>query len=144
MGADQGQRGQRGQRHQEMIEKFDLDQDGQLSESEREAAHAQFELDHPEIAAKRLEQLDTDGDGQISEEERQAGRQQFGPRGRRNGLQRSEELGLGTQLQAMQQARAEMQAAMQSGDTERIQTAQAALKLASQTLRNQRTSTSDQ
>ena len=60
---NRGKRGNGGQRRQEMIEKFDTDGDGQLSDTEKAAAKAARE-------AKMLEKFDTNGDGVLSEDEK--------------------------------------------------------------------------
>ena len=85
--ADQGRRRMRqGQRNPAMrakiLEKFDADGNGELSEEERAAAREAGR-------ARMLENCDADGDGELSEEERQAAREarrarQQG-RGRRGG-----------------------------------------------------------
>jgi len=65
-----------------MMEKFDTNGDGELSEEERAAAKAEMEARRDERRAemekKRAEFLgkyDTDGDGELSEEERKAARE---------------------------------------------------------------------
>ncbi|MEM9529497.1 MAG: hypothetical protein AAGA23_01125 [Pseudomonadota bacterium] len=90
-------------RRARMLERFDTDGDGQLSESEREAAReaareargqngrrgGDFEARRAEI----LGEFDTDGDGQLNETEREALREsgkfrrggRGGPEGRRRG-----------------------------------------------------------
>jgi hypothetical protein len=83
----------------EMLEKYDTDKDGKLSEEERKAAFADRmskkfdkdgdgELNDEEKAAMEeareahkaamLKKLDKDGDGKISEEERKAARAEHG------------------------------------------------------------------
>ena len=48
-----------------MLEKYDIDNDGKLSEEERQAAKEDFK-------AAMLEKYDTDGDGELSPEEKKA------------------------------------------------------------------------
>lgn len=57
-----------GPRKERILEKFDTDKDGQLSESERAAARAEMEA----RKAADLKEFDKDGDGKLSKEERQA------------------------------------------------------------------------
>lgn len=56
-----------------MIEKFDTDGDGKLSDSEKEAAKTAMKARRAEFIA----QHDTDGDGKLSEEEKQAAKENF-------------------------------------------------------------------
>ncbi|NIA22396.1 MAG: hypothetical protein GWP05_10635, partial [Anaerolineaceae bacterium] len=49
-----------------ILEKFDANGDGELSQEERQAARKAL-----------FEKIDTDGDGKLSDEERQAARQEF-------------------------------------------------------------------
>ncbi len=71
----------RGQPPSHVIERFDLDGDGQLNQQERAAAHAAREErrqngDRPGPGGRRrgnlLERFDADGDGQLNEAERAA------------------------------------------------------------------------
>jgi len=55
-----------------LLEKFDKDGDGKLSEEERAAAKAAFQEKHPDAKEKVLAHFDKDGDGKLSEEERAA------------------------------------------------------------------------
>jgi hypothetical protein len=57
-----------GPRKERILEKFDADKDGQLSESERAAAKAEMEA----RKAADLKAYDKDGDGELSKAERQA------------------------------------------------------------------------
>jgi hypothetical protein len=79
-GDDQGRHS--GQVRQKILERFDADHDGKLSESERTAARNAFaercKERHPELFAK----IDTNGDGQLSQEEAQAARERFHDRRR--------------------------------------------------------------
>lgn len=75
-----------------MLEQFDTDGDGQLSEAERQAARESgaFAGGRGRGEQRRqqiLEEFDADGDGQLSESERQAAREsgKFGRRGKRSG-----------------------------------------------------------
>lgn len=75
-----------------MLEQFDTDGDGQLSEAERQVARESgaFSGKRGRGGKRRqeiLEEFDIDGDGQLSETERQAARDsgKFGRRGNRSG-----------------------------------------------------------
>lgn len=84
--------GDREQRRAEILEQFDTDGDGQLSEAERQAARESGAFSGRSGKRGRggkrrqeiLEEFDADGDGQLSEAERQAARDsgKFGRRGR--------------------------------------------------------------
>lgn len=72
-------------RMKKLIEKFDTDGDGKLSESERHAARAARGAKgagggrpDPERKKKLVEKFDTDGDGKLSESERQGARAALG------------------------------------------------------------------
>lgn len=69
----EGGQHQRGDRKQQILDRFDTDKDGTLSESERAAAKA---------ACKQrvLEKFDTDKDGKLSDSEREAARAAFSAR----------------------------------------------------------------
>jgi hypothetical protein len=56
-----------------ILEKFDTDGDGKISEQEREAAKAAMEEKRAAIIAK----YDKDGDGKLNEEERKAAREEW-------------------------------------------------------------------
>lgn len=56
-----------------MLDKFDTDKDGKLSEAERAAARARFQ----DLRGDIIDKFDTDGDGTLSETERAAIREQF-------------------------------------------------------------------
>ncbi len=56
--------------HKKMLEKFDADKDGKLSDSEKAAAKAEFEKKRAGMEAKALEKFDADKDGKLSDEER--------------------------------------------------------------------------
>ncbi|MFM7182006.1 MAG: hypothetical protein ACKO2G_11160 [Verrucomicrobiales bacterium] len=56
-----------------LLEKFDTDGDGKLSEQEREAAKAAMEEKRAAIIAK----YDKDGDGKLNEEERKAAKEEW-------------------------------------------------------------------
>ena len=56
-----------------MLEKYDEDGDGQLSDEEKKAAREAW-------VGKMKEKIDTDGDGEVSDEEKQAFREKFGKR----------------------------------------------------------------
>lgn len=66
----------RGEFKQALLEKFDTDKDGKLSDSERAAAKAQAKERLQEQKAK----FDTDGDGKLSDSERDAARAAFAAR----------------------------------------------------------------
>lgn len=55
-----------------VLEKFDADKDGQLSETEREAAKAAIKEKGSGLRAMALVKFDADKDGQLSETEREA------------------------------------------------------------------------
>ena len=100
----QGPRGQhRGmmnpEQRKQILEKFDTDKDGKLSEEERKAMREEFMKNRPQMPGrpgaqgphgprgphgmnpeqrqKMLEKFDTDKDGKLSEEERKAAREEF-------------------------------------------------------------------
>mgnify|MGYP001549693986 CR=1 FL=1 len=76
IGNRRGHRGRGGQRRQQMLQQFDTDGDGQLNETERQAAKTAMK-------AKMLEKFDANGDGVLSDDEKpQRGR---GRRGRGRG-----------------------------------------------------------
>lgn len=56
-----------------LLEKFDTDGDGKLSEQEREAVRAAMEEKRAAIIAK----FDKDGDGKLNKEERDAAKEEF-------------------------------------------------------------------
>ncbi len=60
------------ERRKMLLEKFDADGDGKLSEEERAKAKADFVKTHPELHAKMIKKFDKDGDGKLNEEERKA------------------------------------------------------------------------
>lgn len=64
---------QRKEHRQEMLERFDKDGDGKLSEEEREAAKAFMRERAMERASEHFDELDTDGNGSLSREEFMAG-----------------------------------------------------------------------
>ncbi|MEO1583339.1 MAG: dockerin type I domain-containing protein [Planctomycetota bacterium] len=77
-------RGDRGRRHHRpdraaMLERFDADGDGELSDGERETAKAAFEARRAEMKAKLLERFDDNGDGELDEAERAELRAVIGP-----------------------------------------------------------------
>ena len=81
--------GDREQRRAEILEQFDTDGDGQLSEAERQAARESGAFSGKRGRGEKrrqqiLEEFDADGDGQLSEAERQAAHDsgKFGRRGR--------------------------------------------------------------
>jgi hypothetical protein len=53
-----------------MMEKFDKDGDGKLSDEEKSAAKAAHKEMMTERKAKFMEKFDTDGDGELSDEEK--------------------------------------------------------------------------
>lgn len=61
------------QRRERIIEKFDADGDGKLSEEERATAKAAMAARKAEFMAR----VDTDGDGEISEDEKKAAKEAF-------------------------------------------------------------------
>ncbi len=66
------------QRNNKVLDRFDKDGDGKLSETEAQAAREMMEKRKErggELKKKMLERFDADGDGKLSEEERQAARE---------------------------------------------------------------------
>jgi Ca2+-binding EF-hand superfamily protein len=57
-----------------MLERFDADKDGKLSDAERTAARASMQQHRGEMRAKMLERFDADKDGKLSDTERKAAR----------------------------------------------------------------------
>jgi len=55
-----------------MLEKFDKDGDGVLSEEEKEAAKKERETRHEAFKKEMLAKYDKDGDGELSEDEKKA------------------------------------------------------------------------
>jgi hypothetical protein len=79
-------RGERGGDHRgRILERFDADGDGELSETERAAARSAMEERRAEMRRRVLERFDADGDGQLSEDERQAARRHMPQRGNQAG-----------------------------------------------------------
>lgn len=56
----------------QMMERFDADKDGKLSDAEREAAKTALKEKGGEVRGKVLEKFDADKDGKLSETERDA------------------------------------------------------------------------
>ena len=56
----------------EVREKYDVDQNGKLSEDEKNAMHEQMKAKMEERKAKMLAKYDTDKDGQLSDAEKEA------------------------------------------------------------------------
>ena len=71
--------------HKLVVDKYDADKDGKLSESEREVAKKDAEALRKERHEKRLQKLDKDGDGKLSDEEKEAGRPPHAGKGPRKG-----------------------------------------------------------
>ncbi|MDE0840352.1 MAG: EF-hand domain-containing protein [Kiritimatiellae bacterium] len=73
--AEKGENCEKGKKHHkrpskaEMLEKFDKDGNGELSESEREVAHKAMKAKHREHMKKRF---DKDGDGELNADEQAA------------------------------------------------------------------------
>lgn len=135
---------------QKMLERFDTDGDGVLSDSEREAARearrAEREAHHQAMLAK----YDADGDGALSEEERQAASEaegipmlgRGGPRDGRGPEEGGGRMGSGTfeqmgndpevsqAFQAYHQASVAFREAVDSGDRSAIETAREELDAA--------------
>ncbi len=55
-----------------MLEKFDTDGDGKLSDAEREAAQDEMEAMRAKMRERMLAEFDKDGDGELNEAEREA------------------------------------------------------------------------
>ncbi len=73
-GRRDSQRGDRGRRggpemRERLLEQFDADEDGVLSDAERDAARAAFEARKAEHIARMIEKFDADGDGALNAEE---------------------------------------------------------------------------
>ncbi|MGJ8671399.1 hypothetical protein [Rubritalea sp.] len=83
--ADGSKKGPGGDKNREhMLEKFDADGDGELSEAERETAKAARDAHREEILSK----YDADGDGKLSKEERQTAEdagEKLPPHGKKGG-----------------------------------------------------------
>ena len=58
----------------EILEQFDLNEDGQIDEEERQAAKEARRAARAERRAEHITEFDTDGDGELSDEEKQAAR----------------------------------------------------------------------
>jgi Ca2+-binding EF-hand superfamily protein len=74
----------KGERHAKMIERFDADGDGKLSDAERATAKQTWLAENPEKAAKHAEKIkrfDKDGDGQLNDTERAAAKSEMKGRG---------------------------------------------------------------
>ncbi len=56
----------------EVLEKFDADKDGQLSDDEKKAMHAEMKARMEARKAKMLEKYDTDKSGELSDTEKEA------------------------------------------------------------------------
>jgi Ca2+-binding EF-hand superfamily protein len=102
MAAEEGGEGPGGKKrgkgrmdHRKMLlEKFDADGDGKLSEEERAKARAEFTKKHPELHAKMIEKFDKDGDGKLNEEERKAAHEAMKERAKGRGKGRGKEIEL--------------------------------------------------
>jgi Ca2+-binding EF-hand superfamily protein len=68
------ERGKRGERHARVLERFDTDRDGRLSEGERAAARAAIAARIQEKRPELFARLDTNHDGTLSAEELRAAR----------------------------------------------------------------------
>ena len=68
-----------------LLEKFDADKDGKLSDSERQAAKAAFKENGGELRAKVIEKFDADKDGKLSDTEREAAKAAMKARQENNG-----------------------------------------------------------
>jgi Ca2+-binding EF-hand superfamily protein len=81
-GGPQGHRGgpggHRGGPPAELIEKFDVDGDGQLNQAEREAAHEQMKAQAQAKKAEFIAKFDSDGDGELNQAEREAAKAELG------------------------------------------------------------------
>ncbi|MEO0631734.1 MAG: dockerin type I domain-containing protein, partial [Planctomycetota bacterium] len=74
-------KGQKGPRLSKaaMLERFDTDGDGELSEAERATAKETFKAKREQMKARLLERFDDNGDGELDEAERAALRETVGP-----------------------------------------------------------------
>ena len=73
--------GRRGMSREAMLEQFDADGDGQLSEEERAKAREAMKPlpgPYPLTGKEQLEKFDTDGDGELSAAEKRAARETLG------------------------------------------------------------------
>ncbi|MFP6856089.1 MAG: hypothetical protein VCA73_02355 [Roseibacillus sp.] len=59
----------------EILEQFDLNEDGVIDEEERQAAKEARRAARAERRAEHIAEFDTDGDGELSDEEREAARE---------------------------------------------------------------------
>ena len=73
-----GPEGHRGGPPAELIEKFDVDGDGQLNQAEREAAHEQMKAQAQAKKAEFIAKFDSDGDGELNQTEREAAKAELG------------------------------------------------------------------
>jgi Ca2+-binding EF-hand superfamily protein len=76
--------GPRGERHARIIERFDADRDGRLSDAEHKTARDTMLAEKPERAARhaeRIKRFDKDGDGMLNDAERAAAREAMTGRG---------------------------------------------------------------
>ena len=106
-------RGKPGERHQKMLEKFDADGDGSLSDAEKQAAKEAFEARRAEHREKMmLKHFDEDGDGVLSEPEQAAAQEAHEQRLAKFDLDGDGELS----REEHQAARAERRAQKKAGD----------------------------
>ena len=131
-----GPAGNNDEHHQRLIDEFDEDGDGELSETEREAAHAAME-------AKMIEQFDKNGDGVLSDDERPEPPSNRGPMNSYNqrtsnqyrnhqssSSTKSNSKDLSTSRQTMRTAYQNLMSAIKSGDSDAIAEAKEAMEAA--------------
>lgn len=76
-----GPGGRGGFNREEVLKKFDKDNDGKLSDDEKAEARKSMEEQFAKRREEMTKKFDKDGDGKLSDDEREALRKEFGGRG---------------------------------------------------------------